>query len=157
MELFTNLSKGRSERVGGRGPTSRFWERSRLTRFRQAEMAAGSDELMELLERERLEREGRLQREMGKEPASEAPSRASEATEPSRLQATPVHLQGVASAADQEESGVGGGSERESFALRRRRPSWFRAREKWLEWRIKKMRSRRDGAREVVGCMAENE
>lgn len=102
--------------VGGMVPSSRFWERSRLMRFRQAEMESGRVELMELLARERLEREGKRQKSMGKEPASEALMRTTDTTEPIWLQVTPVQLQGVTSPPDQEASAPVG-SERESFAL----------------------------------------
>lgn len=53
---------------------------------------------------------------MGKEPEREALVSSTETTEPCRLQATPVQLQGVASRSDQEESEPAG-SARESFTL----------------------------------------
>lgn len=79
-------------------------------------METGSEELMELLERESLEREARRQREMGKEPEREAPVRMTDTTEPWWLQVTPVQLQGVASPSDQPESEPAG-SARESFTF----------------------------------------
>lgn len=94
-------------------------------RLRHKEMERGSEELMELLARESTEREVRRQTEVGKGPDKEAPVRLTATTDGGRVelsQVIPVHLQGLVSAEDQEDSEPEG-SNRECFASRRKEPS----------------------------------
>lgn len=65
-----------SARDSGKFPTRRFSERSRWVRLRQAEISDGREELMLLLERERKEREVRLQRRRGNGPPTLASERS---------------------------------------------------------------------------------
>lgn len=85
-------------------------------------METGSEELIELLDRESLEREGNRQRNIGKGPEREALSRLTEITEFRWSQVIPVQLHGVASRSDQWEREPAG-SESESLTLNRYRPS----------------------------------
>lgn len=90
-----------SPRLYGIVPTKRLSDRSRYVRFRQDEMVTGSEEFIELLEREIIEREGNRQTNIGKGPEREAPVRLTEITELRLSHTIPVQLHGVASRSDQ--------------------------------------------------------
>ncbi|MFS8024133.1 hypothetical protein Hanom_Chr16g01459651 [Helianthus anomalus] len=90
-------------------------------------MVGGILELRLLLCKERVEREGRRQRVVGKGPEREAEGRWIPVTELEWVQVMPVQLQGVGWAGFQSER-MPVGSERVDLAWRRSRPSWVNER-----------------------------
>lgn len=106
-----DVKMGRSARVCGISPVRRFWERSRVWRLLQAPMSSGSEELIELLDKERYDRLERRQMTEGKGPARLAPVRSTEVTdEKSPAQETKDHRQGESSREFQEEREESGSS-----------------------------------------------